>query len=152
MCRVGFDGSVAANSGSEIAVEIDSLSFQSTLGNEKCSGSGLPVAIDEPNLPWCLRSTALGVASFESCDSETALGFRLRMYNSNGTLLATCQYTAEKLDASYEFGDVALTMWFNAGQKFTKQSGGIACYPSLTIIPDINGPELTSEGNTLEVN
>ncbi len=149
-----LDGSVAANSGSEVVAEFNTASFTNNGGKCPIESLGAWAEVESRNTPWCLSSTALGVASLKSCGAEP-LTLAITLYSSGGTRFSTCVFTAKELAATYKNVNWEPLKLLIGGQPITRQ-----IKPTCTWGPStwyLSGSfELTTEGGEfgteLEVN
>lgn len=136
-------GAVTSNSGTEVAVGIESANFTGTLnpGGTACKstiaplGTALTVKVTSENMPWCLKSTSVG--SFSSVGggcggTPTAMKFKAEFFLSE-SLLLNCTYERASLTGSYKSSVSPLIETLGAGQTFAKVSGSGVCPASVQL-------------------
>lgn len=149
-----LEGTVTANSGSEVLDEVSAASFTNSGGGLPPNGTacswyyGDTVVVDQPSVPWCLGSTVFGTATLRSCGSGQ-LSVRTRIYSGNTQIVADCHYATEALSLSYSVMQPN-TLTINSGQTMPKQKGsGVACPGGGAVSGSFT---IASEGRELQLN
>lgn len=141
-------GTLVANTGSLIEINIGTTEFKGTESEGRCSGPLGATAFTFPSLPWCIKTTKTS-DQFEWRGGKCTEASRAVTSTLDTTLAGACSYSRSNVLGTVTTGGAQAQLTVSAVE-FTKTGGGFGC-PSSTKV-DATLQLETLNGTALQIN